>query len=216
MLRNEQNDANYWGQFATTYDDKLERMMGKAVRQNLFDMLEREHDLGDTVEFGCGTGYFTRAIAKNAAHVVATDLSPGMIEVAKAKLRDLRNVSFRVEDSEATSFPSETFDTGLTANMLHTVDDPIRVLRECYRVLKPGGTLLIINYTDQGMGRVERTLMGFRFALKFHFPPKKNWPVTEDKLRTSLRVAGFTIERMELVKGKINAIFVRAKKSRES
>ena len=58
MLRNERNDTNYWGQFATTYDDKLERMMGKGVRQNLFRMLERESGLGDAVEFGCGTGLF--------------------------------------------------------------------------------------------------------------------------------------------------------------
>jgi ubiquinone/menaquinone biosynthesis C-methylase UbiE len=213
MLLNEQNDANYWGKFADTYDDKLEHMMGKAVRQNLFNMLQREGGLGDAVEFGCGTGYFTRAIANNAASVVATDLSSDMVEVAKAKLSDIRNVSFRVEDSEASSFPSETFDTALMANMLHAVDDPLKALRECYRVLKPGGTLLIINYTDEGMSRVEKTLMGFRFALRFHFPPKKNWPVTEDKLRSSLREAGFTIERLELVKDKINAFFVRAKKS---
>ena len=199
-------------QFATTYDDKLERMMGKDVRQNLFRMLERESGLGDAVEFGCGTGYFTRAIAENATHVTATDLSPDMLEVAKAKLKGLGNVSFQVEDSESTSFPSETFDTALMANMLHTVDDPLKALRECYRVLKKGGTLLIINYTDQGMGRVEKTMLGFRFAISFHFPPKKNWPVTEEKLRSALEKSGFTIERMELIKGKINAFYVRAKK----
>ena len=45
MLRNERNAGNYWDQFAATYDDKLERMMGKAVRQNLFRMLERERGL---------------------------------------------------------------------------------------------------------------------------------------------------------------------------
>jgi ubiquinone/menaquinone biosynthesis C-methylase UbiE len=213
MLRNEPNDANYWEHFATTYDDKLDRMVGKAVRQNLFHMLERERGLGDAVEFGCGTGYFTRAISGNAARVIATDLSPGMIEVASAKLGDLQNVSFRVEDSEATSFSSETFDTALMANMLHTVDDPVKALRECHRVLKKGGTLLIINYTDQGMGRVERTLMGFRFAIKFHFPPKKNWPITEEKLRSSLASSGFTIERIELIHGKINAFYVRAKRA---
>ena len=135
-----------------------------------------------------------------------------MLEVAKAKLKGHGNVSFQVEDSEATSFPSETFDTALMANMLHTVDDPLKALRECNRVLKKGGTLLIINYTDQGMGRVERILMEFRFAINFHFPPKKNWPVTEEKLRSALEKSGFTIERMDLIKGKINAFYVRAKK----
>ena len=136
-----------------------------------------------------------------------------MIEVAKEKLKDLRNVSFQAEDSEATSFHPETFDTALMANMLHTVDDPLKALRECYRVLKKGGTLLVINYTDQGMGRVERTLLEFRFAIQFHFPPKKNWPMTEEKLRSSLKKAGFTIERLELIKGKLNAFYIHAKKA---
>jgi ABC-2 type transport system ATP-binding protein len=210
MLRNE-GGSNYWDRFATTYDEKIERMMGTGVRQRLFDMLERELGLGDAVEFGCGTGYFTRAIAKNATHVTATDLSPSMLEVAKARLKGLGNVSFRVEDGEASSFPSGSFDTALMANMLHTVDDPVKALKECHRVLKRDGTLLIINYTDQGMGRVERALMGFRFAIKFRFPPKKNWPMTDEKLRSSLSAAGFMIERMELVRGKINAFYVRAK-----
>ncbi|HEY3422462.1 MAG TPA: class I SAM-dependent methyltransferase [Methanocellaceae archaeon] len=213
MQEHRESENNYWGRFSSTYDRKIDSMIGKGVRQNLFRLLEREHGLVNAVEFGCGTGYFTRAIAENAEHVTATDLSSDMIEASKMNLKDIRNVSFQVEDSEATSFPSETFDTALMANMLHTVDDPLKALEECYRVLKAGGTLLIINYTDQGMGRVERTLMGFRFALKFHFPPKKNWPVTEEKLRFSLEKAGFVIERLDLIKDRINTLYVRAKKS---
>jgi len=136
-----------------------------------------------------------------------------MIEASKVNLKDVRNVSFQVEDSEATSFSSETFDSALMANMLHTVDDPLKALRECYRVLKKGGTLLVINYTDQGMGRVERTLLGFRFAILFWFPPKKNWPLTEEKLRSSLERSGFAIDRLDLIKDRINTFYVRAKKA---
>ncbi len=43
--------------------------------------------------------------------------------------------------------------------MLHALDDPLKALRECSRVLKKGGTLLIINYTSEGMGKIERTLL---------------------------------------------------------
>ncbi len=212
MLEQKEKEADYWGRFSGTYDENIERIFGTDLREKLARILENEHGLGNAVEFGCGTGYFTRTMAKNAEHVTATDLSPKMIEAAKARQKDLHNVTFRVEDSEKISLPPDSFDTALMANMLHTLDDPLMALKECYRVLKKGGTLLIINYTGEGMGRVERTLLFFRFALKFGLPPGGHWPITSEKLRSLLRSAGFRIERMELIEGKINALYVRAKK----
>jgi ABC-2 type transport system ATP-binding protein len=207
------DQAVYWGRFSGTYDDALESMIGKEVRKNLARILSGEHDLGSVVEFGCGTGYFTRAIAENARHVTATDLSKRMIEAARSNLRGLDNVAFQVQDSESASMPSDEYDAALMANMLHTLDDPVKALKECYRVLKPGGTLLIINYTEEGMSRVERTLLFFRFALKFGFPPRKNWPLTSEKLRSFLAQAGFRIERIDLIKGRLNAFYIKAKKA---
>lgn len=207
------DQADYWGRFSGTYDDALESMIGKEVRKNLARILSGEHDLGSVVEFGCGTGYFTRAIAENARHVTATDLSKRMIEAAWSNLRGLDNVAFQVQDSESASMPSDEYDAALMANMLHTLDDPVKALKECYRVLKPGGTLLIINYTEEGMSRVERTLLFFRFALKFGFPPRKNWPLTSEKLRSFLAQAGFRIERIDLIKGRLNAFYIKAKKA---
>lgn len=212
MLEQKEKEADYWGRFSGTYDESIEHIFGTGLRENLARVLENEHGLGNAVEFGYGTGYFTRTIAKSAEHVTATDLSPKMIEVAKARLKDLPNVTFQVENSEKASFPSDTFDAALMANMLHTIDDPLKALKECYRVLKKGGTLLIINYTGEGMGRVERTLLFFRFALKFGLPPRGHWPITSEKLRSLLRSAGFRIERMDLIRGKINAFYIRAKK----
>jgi ABC-2 type transport system ATP-binding protein len=207
------DQADYWGRFSGTYDDALESMIGKEVRKNLARILSGEHDLGSVVEFGCGTGYFTRAIAENARHVTATDLSKRMIEAARSNLRGLDNVAFQVQDSESASMPSDEYDAALMANMLHTLDDPVKALKECYRVLKPGGTLLIINYTEEGMSRVERTLLFFRFALKFGFPPRKNWPLTSEKLPSFLAQAGFRIERIDLIKGRLNAFYIKAKKA---
>lgn len=205
--------ANYWDKFAATYDEKVDRLIGKGGRAKLARMLGEEPDPGNVLELGCGTGYFTRAIAKNAKHVTATDLSGNMVEAAKSNLKDLKNVDVKVENSEATSFPPASFDTALMANMLHTLDDPLKALKESYRVLKDGGTLLIMNYTDEEMGRVERTMLLFRFALLFGFPPKKNWPVTDERLRSLLKEAGFRIERMSLLRGgNINTFYVRAKK----
>ena len=205
--------ANYWDRFSNTYDEKVDRLVGKDLRRGLARMLESEPDPGNVLELGCGTGYFTRAIAKKAKHVTATDLSGNMVEAAKRNLKDLNNVDFKVENSESTSFPPESFDMVLMANMLHALDDPLKALKECNRVLKKDGILLIMNYTDEEMGKVDRTLMLFRFAIMFGFPPKKNWPMTAERLRSLLKGAGFRIERMNLLRGgKINTFYIRAKK----
>lgn len=213
MLEQKKKEADYWGRFSATYDDDIDRIFGAGLRKNLARLLEQERNPGNVVEFGCGTGYFTRAIAKNAIRVLATDLSPKMIEVAKAKQKGLHNVTFQVMDSERPSLPSGAFDTALMANMLHTLNDPLKALKECHRVLKKGGTLLIVNYTGEGMSRVDKILMFFRFVARFGFPPAGSWPVTSKKLRTLLQAAGFSVERLELIEGRINALYARAKKN---
>lgn len=204
--------ADYWGRFSGTYDEKVERLVGKELRPAISRLLEREPDPGNVLEIGCGTGYFTRAIALRAGHVTATDVSEDMLAAAKGNLRGRDNVSFKVENADAISFPPETFDTVLAANMLHMLDDPLKALKECRRVLKNGGTLLIINYTDEGMTRAGRIWMLFRFAILFGIPPKKSWPVTEAGLRQQMTAAGFAIEHMSLLQDGINTFYIRAKK----
>jgi ubiquinone/menaquinone biosynthesis C-methylase UbiE len=212
MQEHRVNKADYWGRFSATYDEKVERLIGKDLRPALACQLEQEPAPGNVLELGCGTGYFTRAMAKNATHVTATDVSRDMLAAANRNLKDLNNVTFQVENGEATSFPPDTFDTVLMANLLHMLDDPLKALKECRRLLKKGGTLLIINYTDQEMGRAERIWMLFRFALLFGIPPKKSWPVTGESLRQQLKAAGFVIDRMSLLRDRINAFYVKAKK----
>jgi|AGTN01.2.fsa_nt_gi Methylase involved in ubiquinone/menaquinone biosynthesis len=213
MQEQRESKTDYWGRFSWSYDEKVDRLIGKRLRPALARKLENEPSPGDVLEIGCGTGYFTQAVAKHAKHVTATDLSPAMVEAAKRNLTDFGNVSFRVENGEAISFLPETFDTVLLANVLHTFDDPRKALGECYRVLKPGGTLLVINYTDEGMRAVKRTWLLFRFAVMFGFPPKKGWPVKRERLRQLLAAAGFKIERLGLLENKINTIYCRASKS---
>jgi ubiquinone/menaquinone biosynthesis C-methylase UbiE len=213
MQEHRAGKADYWGRFSGSYDEKVERLVGKELRPAIARLLEREPDPGNVLEIGCGTGYFTRAIARKAGHVTATDVSQDMLVAAKRNLSGSGNISFKVENAEALSFPPETFDTVLAANMLHMLDHPLNALKECHRVLKKGGTLLIINYTDEGMTQAGRIWMLFRFAIMFGIPPKKSWPVTRENLRQQLMLADFTIEHMSLLYDRINAIYLRAKKA---
>jgi 2-polyprenyl-3-methyl-5-hydroxy-6-metoxy-1,4-benzoquinol methylase len=106
----------YWSRYARTYDESAEYVVGKTLRQAIIKKLLEERDLGEVIEFGCGTGYFTKAVAKNAKRVVATDLSEEMLEMAKQQLKEFLNVTIEKADCEERSFPLESFDTVFMAN----------------------------------------------------------------------------------------------------
>jgi ubiquinone/menaquinone biosynthesis C-methylase UbiE len=73
-----------------------------------------------------------------SGHVTAADLSPAMVEKARARLGKSSNVSISVEDGEALSFSDESFDAVLCSLGLMFFPDPARGLSEFRRVLRPG------------------------------------------------------------------------------
>jgi SAM-dependent methyltransferase len=93
---------------------------------------------GRVLEVGCGWGELAEWIArKTGADVVAVDLSPRMVDLARE-----RGVDARLADVEELPFADETFDVVVAAWMLYHVPDLERGLAEIARVLRPGGTLV--------------------------------------------------------------------------
>jgi ubiquinone/menaquinone biosynthesis C-methylase UbiE len=100
--------------------------------------------LGEVLEVGCGTGEFTRLLAERCERVVAVDLSPRMIETARARLKDHPNVEYLVADAASWEFPSERFDCAASIATLHHL--PLGpMLAKTRDALKPGGTLLLLD-----------------------------------------------------------------------
>ncbi|CAM2772640.1 class I SAM-dependent methyltransferase [Skermania piniformis] len=100
---------------------------------------------GRALELGCGTGFFLLNLMQGgiASTGSVTDLSPGMVQVA---LRNARNLGLpvdgRVADAETIPYDDDTFDLVVGHAVLHHIPDVEQALRECLRVLKPGGRLL--------------------------------------------------------------------------
>ena len=94
------------------------------------------------LELGCGTGEASVFFSKRRAKVVATDVSAGMLKVAK-KLSQKNQVYIKLKQCSAykTPFSDESFDIIYAANLLHHVDVE-RVLREVQRILKKGGIFI--------------------------------------------------------------------------
>ena len=98
------------------------------------------------LELGCGTGYFTGELARSGADIVAVDVSPELLEIAKVDCA-VANVRYEIQNAWAMSYPDAHFDSVVGSSVLHHLEIQ-EALREIYRVLKPGGT---IYFTEPNM-----------------------------------------------------------------
>jgi ubiquinone/menaquinone biosynthesis C-methylase UbiE len=93
------------------------------------------------LDIATGTGLSAEAalaVVGPGGHVTAADISPAMVEKARARLGKSSNVSVSVEDGQALSFSDESFDALLCNLGLMFFPDPLRGLSESRRVLRPG------------------------------------------------------------------------------
>jgi SAM-dependent methyltransferase len=102
---------------------------------------------GETVlDLGCGAGldaFIAAQLVGPTGRVVGIDLSPEMIAVAQAGVREAKfpQVEFQVAQVEVLPFPDASFDVALSNGVLNLIPDKAAALREIFRVLRPGGRL---------------------------------------------------------------------------
>jgi SAM-dependent methyltransferase len=93
------------------------------------------------LEVGCGTGSFTRELARSGAEIVAIDVSPELLEIARSNY-SAPNVRYEIQNAYALMYSDATFDSVVGSSILHHLEIE-EALREIYRVLKPRGTILL-------------------------------------------------------------------------
>jgi ubiquinone/menaquinone biosynthesis C-methylase UbiE len=100
------------------------------------------------LDMGCGAGHASFAMARGGAtDVVAYDLSPAMLEVvaAEANVRGHAQIHTAQGPAESLAFPDASFDMVVTRYSAHHWLDMRQGIHEAARVLKPGGTLIVID-----------------------------------------------------------------------
>jgi SAM-dependent methyltransferase len=107
------------------------------------------------LDFGCGIGRVSAALASLAGEVVGVDLSERMIAEARARASGLPNVSFESTDGAALPFPDGRFDLILAVDsypyLVRAGGDVLpRHLDEAARLLRPGGDLIVFNWSYRG------------------------------------------------------------------
>ncbi|MFO0646460.1 MAG: methyltransferase domain-containing protein [Polyangiales bacterium] len=113
------------------------------------------------LDVATGTGAQARAFADAGARVIGLDLSERMIGVARRRNGD-RDVGFLVGDATALPFDDAGFDVACVSFALHEMPATVRggVLRELARVVRPGGTLVVVDYALPRNPAWRRILVG--------------------------------------------------------
>lgn len=203
---------DYWGRFSETYDRNQEYVVGRELLDEITGELNQLAELGEVVEFGCGTGYFTVAIAEKSTSVLATDLSDNLLEAAKTRLRNHSEVTVQKEDCLETSLMPESCNSVFMANLVHVLATPAKALEESSRILRSGGRIVIVTFTGHGMSLWQKIKMGVRFAKTWGKPPSSIRSFSPEDVESMLQETGFVVEQSKLIGNRTKALFVVGRK----
>lgn len=120
----------------------------------------------DVLEIGCGRGGFSKFLLDRYPAIkklYACDYSDSALAIASSRVADKTNIDWKKEDIQSLSFASDSFQTIISCETIEHVPDPHKALKELYRVLKPGGRLILTcpNYFNLfGIWVLYRKLIG--------------------------------------------------------
>ena len=154
------------------------------------------------LDLGCGSGAHSRLIASRVAPgvVVGVDREPDAVALAR-RLSEGEHpgiLRFQVANAHQLPFDDETFDTAICISVLAFCEDPLRVLAEARRVLRPGGRLLLVSSDeDTRIFNCHDRELGRRVLRAIADRTRDPW--IGRRLAGLLTAAGFTIEREEVL-----------------
>ena len=142
---------------------------------------------GRILDVGVGTG-LELPMFEPHVQITGIDLSEPMLEIARKRVAShhLKNIEALIQmDALNLQFPDESFDAVVAPYVLTTVPDPIRMLNEITRVVRPGGTILLVNHIGSekgliawGEGWIARNLP--KLGWKPNFP----WAIVGDWIKS--------------------------------
>jgi ubiquinone/menaquinone biosynthesis C-methylase UbiE len=202
-------EKTFWDSFAKKYDKFINKIASKTYGI-IFDNLAIDTSKSENLlEIATGTGIIALRLSDHITKIIAIDIAPEMIKIAKEKSlqKSISNIDFRIGDSCNLEFQDKTFDTIIASNVLHLLFEPNLALQEMKRVLKDNGQIIIPTYCHGAnlKSHIISRLMGLA-----GFKARTRWTLTS--FRDFVRENGFEIIKEYLIRDKIPLVYLVAKK----
>jgi ArsR family transcriptional regulator len=145
LLRKRKDSARaYFDELAGRFGkDYVPGRSWKALAEALIKVLNYRV----VADLGAGEGTLAQLLAQRAEQVIAVDLSPKMVEFGQelAIQNGLKNLEYRLGDIENPPIEDASLDLAILSQALHHAEHPQRALDSAFRILKPGGRLIVLD-----------------------------------------------------------------------
>jgi ArsR family transcriptional regulator len=145
LLRKRKDSARaYFDELAGRFGkDYVPGRSWKALAEALIKVLNYRV----VADLGAGEGTLAQLLAQRAEQVIAVDLSPKMVEFGQelAIQNGLKNLEYRLGDIENPPIEDASLDLAILSQALHHAEHPQRTLDSAFRILKPGGRLIVLD-----------------------------------------------------------------------
>ena len=195
----------YHDEIARGWDNRYRRgafaHRAAFFRDRIVPQLPRE---GIWLDVGCGSGYFSRIMARHGLPVIGYDASLAMLESAR-RAAEAENLSGRIDFQfvptvERISLPDASVDGCLCLNVLEYLDKPFDCLDEMVRVLRPGGVLVLsVPHTHspvRAMQVIRNAMKGARSQSGSSYVALSRFTATGPGLRSRLKKRGMDVLMM--------------------
>ncbi|MBC8014525.1 MAG: malonyl-ACP O-methyltransferase BioC [Sporomusaceae bacterium] len=166
---NKKQVCRHFGKMSKSYDNYA--VVQKEMASSLQLLARETGTFHRILEIGCGTGFFTKLLAElyPHSHIIATDISPGMLSTAKNNLSAFTNISYQLEDGENLQL-SGPFDLIISNAAFQWFHDYHQAFRQFYNYLRPGGYLLYATLGSNTFCELHTSFTAARQSLDIQLP----------------------------------------------
>lgn len=168
----------YWSMRAATFDEQPGHEIFSETERRAWHLLFKKHfgqgDGRQALDLASGTGVISHLMHDLGFAVTGMDWSEAMLEKARAKSK-LRgsNIRFLLGDAERTLETDDSYDVIITRHLVWTLVDPAAAFAEWFRVLKPGGKLLVVDgdfVSSTWASKFNKAMAGFLESIRLRKP----------------------------------------------